>query len=366
MAFPTVIIDTKLCCPANAGFEDDMVYVGSGRDTSVRPSPWASPFGCSSCHNNFGTTPLDDSSFLRYASSRADLLTWLAPLIGKRLVCGCNNKKNHIEVIAELIMTTFDACALQPSQEKHPVQMYDSSNPCSNVVHPETIFGMDNLDWDSLPMDPQHPCVVPWPDVWHFLVDEIRRSSALKFWDLFSGPAQLTRAFSKDGWICGAPVDVYWSEHFNLLNPLFVAIVVGLILEGRFQLISLSPPFNCTRDTGKGLFTVCNNLVTACVKSDCHVLFFMPDGAKEWGMAHCPLASAQLTHTALVDTCLFGSYQCSRNRFISTSIAVETLTSTCCGGHIGPNANSYNAINFSIWPELAYRIAKTFNSLLFI
>jgi len=56
MAFPTVIIDAKLCCPANAGFEDDMVYVGSGRGSAVRPSPWASPFGCSSCHNNFCIT----------------------------------------------------------------------------------------------------------------------------------------------------------------------------------------------------------------------------------------------------------------------------------------------------------------------
>jgi hypothetical protein len=182
MAFPTVIIDALLYCPANAGWEDDMVYVGSGVDSIIRPSPWASPFGCSSRRNSFGSTMLDEASFPRYASSRADKITWLAPLIGKRLVCNCDNKKDHIDFLAVLIFQTFSA---QPIQEKFPVQMYDSTNSFSRVAHFETIFGMDDLNWDSLPRDPQHPRVVPWPDVWHTLVDEIRSTGILKFWDFF-------------------------------------------------------------------------------------------------------------------------------------------------------------------------------------
>ena len=112
VAFPTMIIDVNLF-PGNSGFEDDMVYVGSG-GLSHRPSPWASPFGCRSCYEILDTSssPPDDSSFLRYASSRADKITWLAPLIGKRLVCSCNNKNIHIGVLATLIESTFDVIAV--------------------------------------------------------------------------------------------------------------------------------------------------------------------------------------------------------------------------------------------------------------
>jgi hypothetical protein len=328
-----MIIDVNLF-PGNSGFEDDMVYVGSG-GLSHRPSPWASPFGCRSCYEILDTSssPPDDSSFLRYASSRADKITWLAPLIGKRLVCSCNNKNIHIGVLATLIESTFDVIAVP---EASPIQTYDFSNSFSKIQHFETTFGLDCLEWNALPMDPQHPCIVPWPDVWQLLVDEVRCGNTLKFWDIFSGTGQLTKAFSEGGWVCGPPIDVCLSKHFNLLNPLFVAVIVGLVLEGRFQIVSMTPPYDCSGSSCNGLLTVCNNLSTACIKSGCDVLFMMPSAAKEWSSSNGTFASLQLTNHALIDTCLFGAPWSSRLRFTSTFTAIGDMSAMCGGGHDTP------------------------------
>ena len=59
----------------------DEVYIGRGWSNGpLRPSPWANPFPMD------GSDPSSTSlqMFTRYAASRCDGDTWLAPLVGKR------------------------------------------------------------------------------------------------------------------------------------------------------------------------------------------------------------------------------------------------------------------------------------------
>ena len=63
----------------------DTIYIGSGsRELSLSPSPWCNPFlqFTRDVHEAFDL-------FKAYASTRADAIEWLGPLMGKRLQCEC-------------------------------------------------------------------------------------------------------------------------------------------------------------------------------------------------------------------------------------------------------------------------------------
>ena len=101
--FPHCVTLKSLPFHVNAGFADGYVYIGSGcLDADVNASPWGSPFGCRVCAE-------DCQRFSEYAFSRADHVSWLAPLVGKSLVCECNAKEqtSHAMIIAQFIMDTF-------------------------------------------------------------------------------------------------------------------------------------------------------------------------------------------------------------------------------------------------------------------
>ena len=66
----------------------------------------------------------------------------------------------------------------------------------------------------------------------------------LLFWEIFSGTAGLTKAFQSQGWQCAPPLDIMFDEAYNLMDPGFVCVVLGLVLERRFKLIHLGFKFN--------------------------------------------------------------------------------------------------------------------------
>ena len=70
------------------------VYVGLGACWSgVNPFPWGSPFD-------------DANLIIAYAGDRADVLTWLCPLVGKSLVYDHGNK-HHASILGSLIDELF-------------------------------------------------------------------------------------------------------------------------------------------------------------------------------------------------------------------------------------------------------------------
>merc|ERR1712023_317504 len=73
-----------------------------------------------------------------------------------------------------------------------------------------------------------------YPRVWTQLIDHVRSFQTLLFWEIFAGSAVLTGCMQEVGWYCASPLDILFHPDYDLLNPLFMAIVIGLILEGRF------------------------------------------------------------------------------------------------------------------------------------
>ena len=66
---------------------------------------------------------------------------------------------------------------------------------------------------------------------WASFIAMIRGAIYPVFWEMFAGKAGLTREFLRQGWPCGPPVDIVYNPDFDLLNPFFLAIVLGLIYE---------------------------------------------------------------------------------------------------------------------------------------
>ena len=86
------------------------------------------------------------------------------------------------------------------------------------------------------------PSMVPDPEEWAALAATIRRTGGSLFWELFSGMAVLTQAFVDEGWEVGPPIDINDCKAFNLLDPGFFTMILGLILEGHIAVLHLGPP----------------------------------------------------------------------------------------------------------------------------
>ena len=74
-----------------------------------------------------------------------------------------------------------------------------------------------------------------WLDSWVRIIRVIRSATIPVFWDMFSGKADLIREFLRTCWPCGPLVDIVVNPELDLLNPLFFAVVLGLILDRRVR-----------------------------------------------------------------------------------------------------------------------------------
>ena len=64
----------------------------------------------------------------------------------------------------------------------------------------------------------------------------------LCFGRFVSGKAGLTREFLRQEWPCGPPIDILYNADYDVLNPLFFCIMLGLIFERLIRVIHLGPP----------------------------------------------------------------------------------------------------------------------------
>ena len=65
---------------------------------------------------------------------------------------------------------------------------------------------------------------------------------ALVFLEMFSRKAGLTREFLRQGWPWGPPIDMLYNPEYDILNPFFFAVVLGLMFDRRVRLLHLRPP----------------------------------------------------------------------------------------------------------------------------
>ena len=86
------------------------------------------------------------------------------------------------------------------------------------------------------------PPISPWRKEWVSVASRVRRAGGNLFWELFAGVAILSRTFEEEGWRTGPPIDTVYTKAFNLLDPGFFMVVLGLILEGWVSVLHLGPP----------------------------------------------------------------------------------------------------------------------------
>ena len=91
-------------------------------------------------------------------------------------------------------------------------------------------------------------------------------------WGVFAGASTITQSLSHRGWVCAPPVDIANSMHFDVPNPLFTSILVGIILEGRITILALDP---LVGGSPSSLLTlnVAETLAGAMVRTGGHVIW---------------------------------------------------------------------------------------------
>ena len=199
------------------------------------------------------------------------------------------------------------------------------------------------------------PVTAPrWPDEWVALVESIRESMFGMAWEIFAGASMITQSLSHRGWVCAPPVDIAHSLHFDVLNPLFTSILVGIILEGRVTILVLDPPDGGSPSSLSTL-NVAETLAGAMFRTGGHVLWI---GEK-------PL-SVSLSHGISLCSCRYGTPWCKSIPISSSHGGILTLGGMCDGCH-----GSYNPHHFQlgpiqshqIWPQLADAIAACVDDL---
>ena len=238
---PGVITLQHSCAPGP--YHGQFVYIGFGQsDPQGRPSPFANPFEF--------TCPLASriAAFEDFMDARADLSWFLRPLCGKTLVCDCDHA--HLCHGTSLIKYVHRCFALEnagPSLGVSSCAVESEEADDSGDERPSNQGVFKPEDWHSIDETlrgrPDVRAERPkWPKTWSLLVACVRAAQVLLFWEIFSGTAGLTKAFQDQGWQCAPPLDIIFNEAYNLMDPGFVCVVLGLIFERRFKLIHLGPP----------------------------------------------------------------------------------------------------------------------------
>ena len=245
-----------------------LIYVGCGRnDPQGRPSVFFNPFFFL-CQSDAEA----NHCFGEWLSVRMDLDYFLHPLLGKALLCDRNRGLGcHTHVLLRVLDRIFPppgACephfgfvgsslsldpVLRPICElpvEHPPRESQSDSDDSGTEvqivtpasRPDDIGRIDETrrgSFNALSFGRERPA---WPSSWVALVASIRMFSVMCFWEIFSGAAGLTSAFAAAGWSVGPPIDILYCADYDLLNPLFLGICLGLIFERRIRMLHVGPP----------------------------------------------------------------------------------------------------------------------------
>ena len=186
--------------------------------------------------------------FAKYVEERPDKEYFLS-FIGRAsaLVCDCNPKgcKCHATYLSKILMSDETSNHVDVYVNKCDEDLEDSPDaifvPETGAISGDQLQELNETVRGAAP-DSTWKSNVGYCKSWDKLIKVIRESPVLLFWEIFAGCAVLTSKMRESGWHCAPPLDILYDSSFNLLNPAFLCVVIGLILEGRFSLIHLAPP----------------------------------------------------------------------------------------------------------------------------
>ena len=217
-------------------------------DCQGRPSQWANPYFYFDYDYNSAYT-----LFSEYLRARADLREWLFPLRNCELICDCNRGEYcHGNLLVEAFEECFDHdpedtdadMKLDAMDAACVLEGFDEDDDNDDDIAPALKFNPDieaineTVRSGAARLHEERPA---WLPSWLRLIFIIRNAPHPVFWEMFAGKAGLTREFLRQGWPCGPPVDIVYNPDFDLLNPLFLCVVLGFIFERLVRLLHLPP-----------------------------------------------------------------------------------------------------------------------------
>ena len=265
--------------------DSDTVFGGEG-SCAVTMTPWPCPIAPE-------VYSADEAR--RFLSRRADAAEWLSRLSQKSLACNCNlpPDKCWAWILREKFMETFGNTVDDDEQQTFDVEdddLDDDWAPAEDDI-PEQWHSSARDEIGTTADDVASiPAHVPWPTSWVQLVQTVRGLQRPVFWEFFSGCTRMTGAFRDEGIQCAPPIDAADNPEYNLLNAMFLALVVGLLGAHLIDLLHLAPP--CSS------FSV---ILNACLRTQLRTKQ-MPHGIEglDWEQARQVRTGNALAETAAV------------------------------------------------------------------
>lgn len=160
-----------------------------------------------------------------------------------------------------------------------------------------------------------------------------------------------------------------WMPWIALTSIYYVkclVIVIGLILECRFMIVSMCPPFMRNLGDSSAVCKTLSIIISACTRARCHYLVAMTQDAHEWltrWKCEFPICTP---FNASLDACMFGSPFCIEWRIASAEQYVSSRECRCRKGNFlfGKPPVGSNAWHMRIWPLMAAHVTDSFNELL--
>ena len=360
-------------------------FIGIAGIEEFRPSKWCNPF-----------TVLDPGNatdmYSRFLRCRCDLQSFLSPLLNRTLVCNCLCPGNcHGSILIDLCsefcssstsswsstMQDVDSNSCTDSEDANRMQRMelDSSDfQCVRTEHASSSSARDSNeifynDWPKVGLASE-TCLstlssrsVDNPPEWRQLIDVVRDIKQRAFWEICSGAAVLTAAFAQEGWAIAPPLDICYNQAVDLLNPAFIAVVIGLILEGSFLLVHLGPPCssfsiavnrfpsyrmrdalhpaglpNLPRhrqekvDLGNALAECAARLAKAQTAAKGYWQLEQPDSSIMWKLP-CIVSLNKDAWHAVRDVCVDGAPWRTPTAIASNHASISQLEAKCKGGH---------------------------------
>ena len=319
------------------------VYVGFGsQDIFLRPSPWCNPFV-------FFTEDEQEANwiFAQFGRSRAGKVQWLSPIFGKQLACDCGQSKCHTAVLDELIWQLVTNGAMTSEGWEF------SAAPSGKHSIPHRSGAP--LWYASSTSSVSNKTQSAWLESWTVLCIEMRSFQCRYFWNILPDDSVLSQSFKQAGWDVAWSLDTNLNPDFYLQNPLFFALAVGLLLEGRVALLNL-PPLDAailvklaqSQQRVKGYWIWIQSQSTA---------------TSVWAQAdvQCLLRDA---HRIVRSTCLDGAPWSQNNEIVSNHCTILSLEGICphkFHSGMSPTVNFWTFVASSSWQRFSYNLAGVWN-----
>ena len=204
-------------------------------------------------HRQFPAGMLVDA-YEDYLLSRADIHQCLSHLVGRISVCDCRLREApcHARILKEWVDRIFQS---EEEQELFVCQQCDEED--EEEMMPDDRSGTSrtqDFEWkpasevagrvqqvnESLRGSPSS--VSMYIPEWLQFAIHIRSFGTQIALEVFAGTCIISSLFVEWGIPCGPPFEILIFPWMDLLNPSFLCLLVGLVLEGRFWFLWLAPP----------------------------------------------------------------------------------------------------------------------------